>query len=129
MRLTMKERMAVTAVLRTRYRRASKKHKGRLLDELVGLTGYNRRYAAALLGERGGSAVGLPSGSSSERGNGRGSTMRRRSRRYARYGRSWTASAASAWRRCYRRWSRCLSGTASSRSSRIPGRSSSRSVR
>jgi hypothetical protein len=59
MRLTMQERKAVTAVLRTRYRRASKKQKGRLLDEVVGLTGYNRRYAAALLGERGASAAGL----------------------------------------------------------------------
>jgi len=59
MRLTMRERKAVTAVLRTRYRRASKKQKGRLLDELVGLTGYNRRYAAALLGERGASAARL----------------------------------------------------------------------
>jgi hypothetical protein len=59
MRLTMRERMAVTGVLRTRYRRASKKQKGRLLDELVGLSGYNRRYAAALLGERGASGAGL----------------------------------------------------------------------
>jgi len=59
MRLTMRERKAVTAVLRTRYRRASKKQKGRLLDELVGLTGYNRRYAAALLGERGTPAAGV----------------------------------------------------------------------
>jgi len=39
---TMKERKAVTAVMLARYRRASKKQKGRLLDELVALTGYNR---------------------------------------------------------------------------------------
>lgn len=49
MRLTMKERKAVTAVLRAGYRRARKKEKGRLLDELVGLTGYNRWYAVGLL--------------------------------------------------------------------------------
>ncbi len=41
MGLTMKERTAVTAVMRARYRRARKKQKGRLLDELVALTGYN----------------------------------------------------------------------------------------
>ena len=49
MGLTMTERKAVTAVVRARYRRASKKEKGRLLDELVGLTGYNRWYAVGLL--------------------------------------------------------------------------------
>ena len=49
MGLTMKERKAVTAVMRARYRRASKKQKGRLLDELLALTGYNRWYAVGLL--------------------------------------------------------------------------------
>ena len=49
MRLTMKERKAVTAVMVGRYRRMSKKQKGRLLDELVALTGYNRWYAVGLL--------------------------------------------------------------------------------
>ena len=49
MRLTMKERKAVTAVMVARYRRMSKKQKGRLLDELVALTGYNRWYAVGLL--------------------------------------------------------------------------------
>ena len=49
MGLTMKERQAVTAVRVARYRRASKKQKGRLLDELVALTGYNRWYAVGLL--------------------------------------------------------------------------------
>jgi hypothetical protein len=44
MGLTMKERKAVTVVMAARYRRASKKQKGRLLDELVALTGYNRWY-------------------------------------------------------------------------------------
>ena len=49
MGLTMKERKAVTAVMVARYRRVSKKQKGRLLDELVALTGYNRWYAVGLL--------------------------------------------------------------------------------
>ena len=49
MRLTMSERRAVTAVMVARYRRASKKQKGRLLDELIALTGYNRWYAVGLL--------------------------------------------------------------------------------
>jgi len=49
MRLTMKERKAVTAVMVARYRRASKKQKGCMLDELVALTGYHRWYAVGLL--------------------------------------------------------------------------------
>lgn len=49
MGLTMKERKAVTAVMVARYLRASKKQNGRLLDELVALTGYNRWYAVGLL--------------------------------------------------------------------------------
>lgn len=53
MRLTMKERRAVTAVMVARYRRASKTQKGRLLDELVALTGYNRWYAVGLLARGG----------------------------------------------------------------------------
>jgi hypothetical protein len=51
MGLTMKERKAVTAVMVVRYRRASKKQKGRLLDELVGLTGYRRWYAVGPISE------------------------------------------------------------------------------
>ena len=49
MGLTMRERKAVTAVMVARYRRADKKQKGRLLDELVALTGYHRWYAVGLL--------------------------------------------------------------------------------
>ena len=49
MRLTMKERKAVTQKMQERYRRARKKQKGQLLDELVALTGYNRWYAVGLL--------------------------------------------------------------------------------
>ena len=50
MGLTMSERKAVVRQMAARYRRATKKDKGRLLDELVALTGYNRWYAVHLLG-------------------------------------------------------------------------------
>jgi hypothetical protein len=46
----MTERKAVVRQMARRYRRASKKDKGPLLDELVALTGYNRWYAVGLLG-------------------------------------------------------------------------------
>jgi hypothetical protein len=46
----MTERRAVVRQMAARYRRAGKKDKGRLLDELVALTGYNRRYAMGVLG-------------------------------------------------------------------------------
>ena len=49
MRLTMKEGQSVTAVVAGRYRRASKKDKGTILDEFTQLTGYNRSYAALVL--------------------------------------------------------------------------------
>src|SRR5438132_8593442 len=49
MGLTMKERKAVTAVMVARYRRASKKQRGQLLDQFVALTGYHRWYAVGLL--------------------------------------------------------------------------------
>ena len=42
----MKERRAATAVMPARYRRAGKKAKRRLRDELPGLTGDIRWYAA-----------------------------------------------------------------------------------
>ena len=73
MGLTMKERKAVTAVMRARYRRASKKQKGRLLDELVALTGYHRWYAVGLL--RG---HGRPPGGWRGRAQGRQPRQRRR---------------------------------------------------
>jgi hypothetical protein len=49
MRLTMKERQSVTKALADQYRRASKKEKGRILDQYVEATGYNRVYAARAL--------------------------------------------------------------------------------
>lgn len=48
--LDMKQRMALTNVVRLRYQKSSKKEKGRILSELVENTGYNRSYARFLLG-------------------------------------------------------------------------------
>ncbi|QWR78191.1 hypothetical protein [Candidatus Magnetomonas plexicatena] len=48
MRLTMKERQAVTRVNAQRYKKVSKKQKGTILDEFVALTGYDRCYAGYL---------------------------------------------------------------------------------
>jgi len=50
----MAERKAVTAATRSRYQRASKKEKGKILAEFVELTGYHRVYARSVLrtGER-----------------------------------------------------------------------------
>ena len=45
----MSERRSVVQVMAVRYRKASKKEKGGILDELMALTGYNRWYAVGLL--------------------------------------------------------------------------------
>lgn len=49
MRLAMKERKAVTKATAERYVGAGKKEKGRILDEFVVLTRYNRSYARHVL--------------------------------------------------------------------------------
>jgi hypothetical protein len=49
MGLTMSERRAVVRQMTAGYAKAGKKRKGQLLDELIGLTGYNRWYAVRLL--------------------------------------------------------------------------------
>lgn len=49
MGLTMKERKAVTNELASRYQKATKGERGRLLDEFMQLTGYNRCYASHML--------------------------------------------------------------------------------
>jgi len=47
----MKERKVLTKVLCERYRRASKKDKGKILDEMVETTEYNRCYPRAPLAQ------------------------------------------------------------------------------
>ena len=49
MSLTMRERQIVIKGMAGAYRRASKKEKGRILEQVVEATGYLRRYAARLL--------------------------------------------------------------------------------
>ncbi len=49
MRLTLKEKRAVTSKLRKKYKQASKTQKGEIIDWLVEVAGYNRKYAATLL--------------------------------------------------------------------------------
>lgn len=53
MRLTMTERKKATAVMASRYQRASRKDKGTMLDEFVALTGYRRSYASFVLSSHG----------------------------------------------------------------------------
>lgn len=48
--LDMKQRIALTKVVRLRYQKSSKKEKTRILSELVANTGYNRSYARYILG-------------------------------------------------------------------------------
>ena len=52
MPLTMKEKQAVTKQLALEYKRAGKQAKGKILDTVIQLTGYNRSYAARVLRER-----------------------------------------------------------------------------
>ena len=49
----MAERRVLVRGVSERYRRGSKKEKGRILDDLVEVTGYNRSYAAWLLNQQG----------------------------------------------------------------------------
>lgn len=49
MRLTMRERKRVTAMIAPRYQKAQKMHKGIILDEFGELTGYSRCYASHVL--------------------------------------------------------------------------------
>ena len=53
MRLTMKQRQAVTAVTAQRYRQGSKRVKQQILDEFCETTGYCRGYACFVLRNHG----------------------------------------------------------------------------
>ncbi len=49
MRLTLKQKQTVTKKLRKKYKRATKTQIGEIIDWLVEVAGYNRKYAAKLL--------------------------------------------------------------------------------
>src|SRR5262245_21126023 len=53
MRLTMKQRQAVTKVTAKRYRQAGRSEKKQILAEFCGTTGYNRCYARWVLRHEG----------------------------------------------------------------------------
>ncbi len=53
MRLTMKEKKKAAAILASRYQKAVKKDKGKMLDEFIALTGYRRSYASHILSTHG----------------------------------------------------------------------------
>lgn len=59
MALTMREKQAVTKELARQYKRADRKTKAAIIDQVIGLTGYNRSYATRLL-RAGGRRVRLP---------------------------------------------------------------------
>ena len=56
-KLSRTARRELLAALRSRCRRAAKLDKGKIFDEFVSLTGYNRSYATGLLGESSGAAT------------------------------------------------------------------------
>src|SRR3989338_3971126 len=47
--LTMKQKCALSRAVRARYQRSTKKEKGRIIDEFIQTTGYNRSYARRIL--------------------------------------------------------------------------------
>ncbi len=53
MGLRMREKRAVIAVTAEKYRKARKKEKGAILEQLIELTGYAKRYVAWLLRHHG----------------------------------------------------------------------------
>jgi len=56
--LNMKQKKAITNEVGTRYIRANKKDKGKILDEFCATTSYNRKYAARILRNSPGKVLG-----------------------------------------------------------------------
>ena len=80
MRWTMAERRVLARGMAARYRRSGKKEKGRMLDELVEVTGYQRSYAAWLLNRLG--RQQWRNQTAGRRDGGRARHPRQRGRRY-----------------------------------------------
>ena len=80
MRWTMAERRVLVRGMAARYRRSGKKEKGRMLDELVEVTGYQRSYAAWLLNRQG--RQQRRNHTAGRRDGGRARRPRQRGRRY-----------------------------------------------
>ena len=51
--IEMKLRKEISKVVVKRYKKSSKKEKGRILDEFTKITGYNRSYGGLLLNNSG----------------------------------------------------------------------------
>ena len=47
--MNLKEKWAYLAVLKTQYKKAAKKEKGEIINELIKNVGYHRKYAAYVL--------------------------------------------------------------------------------
>jgi len=56
--LTMRQKKAITAEVSSRYIKATKKDKGKILDEFSTTAGYNRVYAARILRNSPGKVLG-----------------------------------------------------------------------
>lgn len=52
MKLSMRQKIVLTQVVRTRYQKASKRSKTGILNEFLETTGYNRSYARRILGSK-----------------------------------------------------------------------------
>ena len=50
------------ATIRDRYRKSSKKDKGRILDEFIAVTGHHRKHGIRLLGQSGDDGEQQPAG-------------------------------------------------------------------
>ena len=107
MELDMHTRKKLSNTIAKRYRSASKKEKGRILEEFVASTGYNRDYAAHLLSNWGRShylsfeeeEIRLVTGRRQKcvkkhAGEGLAPTMKRLSGHYEPSGNSWVTPAA-----------------------------------